>query len=54
MEANWISESEKPFYLDNVVSVYNYKGLNKVVNASQIKVVKSEYLVGVWKVKNRK
>ena len=54
MKANWTSESENPFYLDNAVSVYNYKGLNKVLNTPQIETIKSKSFIGVWKIKNRK
>ena len=54
MQANWISESGKPFYLDNVVSVYNYKGLNKVLNTPQIETIKSKSFIGVWKIKKLK
>lgn len=54
MEANWTSESEKPIYLDKVISVYNYGGSNIVINAAQAEVVESKYLIGVWKIKKRK
>ena len=54
MQANWISESGKPFYLDNVVSVYNYKSLNKVLNTPQIETIKSKSFIGAWKIKKLK
>lgn len=54
MEANWISESETPIYLDKVISVYNYGGSNKIINATQAEVVESEYLIGAWKIKKLK
>lgn len=53
MKANWTSESEKPFYLNNVVSVYNFGGSNKVFNAPQIEIIESDYLIGVWKKKQK-
>lgn len=54
MEANYKIVSEKPSAFDNVISVYNYHGLNEVFNQVQYEVIPSKNLVGFWKIKKLK
>ena len=49
-----IEQNYIPTIYDNLIAVYYFETINKVIIQPQYILIESPYLVGIWKLKNLK